>query len=106
MKRDKLNSKASTREIVIPKSGSVLKECLNCLVLIVGTNTNMYDLYACIGYQSDNRRSTIKLLAGVGNHKITYAGDDTSESIRGIYTITNGSPNVDVKVTIIPLKRL
>lgn len=102
---NELNSKTSTREIVIPKSGSVLKECLNCLVLIVGTNTNMYDLYACIGYQSDSVRSTIKLLAGVGNHKITYAGNDTSESIRGIYTITNGSPNVDVKATIIPLKR-
>ena len=78
---------------------------MNCLVLIVGTNTNMYDLYACIGYQSDNRRSTIKLLAGAGNHKITYAGDDSSESIRGIYTITNGSPNVDVKVTIFSLQR-
>ena len=75
------------------------------MVLIVGTNTNMYDLYACIGYQSDNRRSTIKLLAGAGNHKITYAGDGSSESIRGIYTITNGSPNVDVKVTIFSLQR-
>ena len=100
-----LNSKTSTQEIAIPKYGSVLKKCLNCLVLIVGTNTQMYDLYACIGYQSDSVRSTIKLLAGAGSHKITYAGNDTSESKNGIYTITNGSSIVDVKATIIPLQR-
>lgn len=102
---NELNSKTSTQEITIPKSGSVLKKCLNCLILIVGTNTQMYDLYACIGYQSDSIRSTIKLLAGAGNHKITYADNDTSESRNGIYTITNGSSNVDVKATIIPLQR-
>nr|DAX01200.1 MAG TPA: hypothetical protein [Bacteriophage sp.] len=102
---NELNSKTSTQEITIPKSGSVLKKCLNCLILIVGTNTQMYDLYACIGYQSDSVRSTIKLLAGAGNHKITYADNDTSESRNGIYTITNGSSNVDVKATIIPLQR-
>lgn len=102
---NELNSKTSTQEITIPKSGSVLKKCLNCLILIVGTNTQMYDLYACIGYQSDSVRSTIKLLAGAGNHKITYADSDTSESRNGIYTITNGSSNVDVKATIIPLQR-
>ena len=102
---NELNSKTSTQEITIPKSGSVLKKCLNCLILIVGTNTQMYDLYVCIGYQSDGVRSTIKLLAGAGNHKITYADNDTSESKNGIYTITNGSSNVDVKATIIPLQR-
>lgn len=102
---NQLNSKTSTQEITIPKSGSVLKKCLNCLILIVGTNTQMYDLYACIGYQSDSVRSTIKLLTGAGNHKITYADNDTSESKNGIYTITNGSSNVDVKATIIPLQR-
>lgn len=102
---NQLNSKTSTQEITIPKSESVLKKCLNCLILIVGTNTQMYDLYACIGYQSDSVRSTIKLLAGAGNHKITYADNDTSESKNGIYTITNGSSNVDVKATIIPLQR-
>lgn len=71
----------------------------------MGTNTQMYDLYACIGYQSDSVRSTIKLLAGVGNHKITYASNDSPESIEGIYTIANGSSNVNVKVTIFPLQR-
>ena len=75
------------------------------MILIVGTNTQMYDLYACIGYQSDSVRSTNKLLTDAGNHKITYADNDTSESKNGIYTITNGSSNVDVKATIIPLQR-
>lgn len=52
----------------------------------------MFDLYACIGYQSDSARSVIKLLAGAGKHHISYATEGTPDANTGTYTISNGNP--------------
>lgn len=87
------NDKLSLPQVTIDIGASIRLECLNCFVLIYSRNTTMYDLYACIGYQSDAKRSTIKLLAGFGKHKISYAADDSSDSKTGIFTITNGNPS-------------
>lgn len=87
------SDKLSLPQATIDIGASIRLECLNCFVLIYCQNTTMYDLYACIGYQSDPTRSTIKLLAGFGKHKISYAADDSSDSKTGIFTITNGNPN-------------
>ena len=58
----------------------------------------MFDLYACIGYQSDSTRSVIKLLAGAGKHRISYATEGTSDANTGTYTISNGNPLNDAYV--------
>ena len=73
------------------ESNSIALDCLNCLVLIVAPNRESFDLYAGIGYRSDSARSTIKLLAGAGSHKISYSKENTAESEKGLYTITNGN---------------
>ena len=48
----------------ISKSGSALQECLNCLVLIVSPNAGAYDLYSCIGYQSDEKKKQSYITCG------------------------------------------
>lgn len=75
----------------LEKRQTIKLKCLNCFVLICSPNTGMYDLYACIGYQSDSIRSTIKLLAGNGKHKIGYSAEGSFDSQQGLYTVTNGS---------------
>nr|DAZ69393.1 MAG TPA: hypothetical protein [Caudoviricetes sp.] len=99
---NQLNSKRP-RSVQISKSGSALQECLNCLVLIVSPNAGAYDLYSCIGYQSDERRSKVTLLAGEGLHEITYSDEGTSYAIRGIYTIVNGNAANEATAYILPL---
>jgi len=61
------------------------------LVLIISNNGGYYDLYACIGYQSDSNRSLVKLIAGNGINKIDYSVENTKEAREGYYTITNGN---------------
>ena len=103
---NQLNSDClSVRRAKIQKSETISAVCLNSLVLIISTNGGMYDLYACIGYQSDAIRSKIQLLSGNGNHKITYSSDDSAESVAGIYTITNGSASNYANVYIIALRK-
>lgn len=58
-----LNSKRP-RSVPISKSGSALQECLNCLVLIVSPNAGAYDLYSCIGYQSDEKKKQSYITCG------------------------------------------
>lgn len=99
---NELNSKRP-RSVPISKSGSALQECLNCLVLIVSPNAGAYDLYSCIGYQSDEKRSKVTLLAGEGLHKITYSDEGTSYAARGIYTIANGNAANEATAYILPL---
>lgn len=99
---NQLNSKRP-RSVPISKSGSALQECLNCLVLIVSPNAGAYDLYSCIGYQSDEKRSKVTLLAGEGLHKITYSDEGTSYAARGIYTIANGNAANEATAYILPL---
>lgn len=77
--------------VILGKSQKVSLKCLNCLVLIISSNGGFYDLYACIGYQSDSNRSLVKLIAGNGINKIDYSAEDTEESRYGYYTITNGN---------------
>lgn len=80
------------------KSQKVSLKCLNCLVLIISNNSGYYDLYACIGYQSDSKRSLVKLIAGGGINKIDYPVEDTKESTEGYYTITNGNVGNDAYI--------
>ena len=87
------SDKLSLPQATIDIGASIRLECLNCFVLIYSPNTTMYDLYACIGYQSDAKRSKINLLSGFGKHTISYAADDSSDSKTGIFTITNGNPS-------------
>ena len=77
--------------VLLKKFQKVSLKCLNCLVLIISNNGGYYDLYACIGYQSDSNRSLVKLIAGNGINKIDYSAEGTKESIEGYYTITNGN---------------
>lgn len=77
--------------IQIPASGSAKINCLNYLVLIISTNGGMYDLYSCIGYQSDANRSKITLLSGNGHNTIAYSEEYSNDSCEGIYTVTNGN---------------
>ena len=51
----------------------------------------MYDLYSCIGYQSDVIRSKVTLLSGEGHNTIAYSEDASNDSYKGIYTVTNGN---------------
>jgi len=60
-------------------------------------------LYSCIGYQSDEKRSKVTLLAGEGLHKITYSDEGTSYAARGIYTIANGNAANEATAYILPL---
>ena len=83
------NSKTLYEPVLLKKSQKVSLKCLNCLVLIISNNGGYYDLYACIGYQSDSNRSLVKLIAGNGINKIDYSAEDTEESLYGYYTITN-----------------
>lgn len=85
--------KLSLPQETIAAGKTIRLKCLNCFVLIHSSNTLMYDLYACIGYQSDSSRSTIKLLVGSGKHKINYAVEGSSDSANGIYTVTNSNPS-------------
>lgn len=80
-----------SESVLLEKSQKVSLKCLNCLVLITSNNGGYYDLYACIGYQSDNNRSLVKLIAGNGINKIDYSVENTEESREGYYTITNGN---------------
>lgn len=77
-------------------------ECLNCLVLIVAPMSKRYDLYACIGYNSDIKRSIVKLLVGEGIHTITYSSERTSSAAKGIFNVSNGC-EVQATAYIIPL---
>ena len=85
------------------KSQKVSLKCLNCLVLIISNNGGYYDLYACIGYQSDSNRSLVKLIAGKGINKIDYFAESTNESREGYYTITNGNTMNDAYIYILHL---
>ena len=96
-----LNSKR-TRAVTVQANSSLDIECLNCLVLIVASLSQRYDLYACIGYQSDSRRSLVKLLAGEGIHTITYSPEGTSSAAKGIFNVSNRS-DVQATAYIIPL---
>lgn len=92
MEEDKLNSNQTLSEpVLLEKSQKVSLKCLNCLVLIISNNGGYYDLYACIGYQSDSNRSLVKLIAGNGINKIDYSVENTKEAREGYYTITNGN---------------
>lgn len=88
---NELNSKALSEPVLLEKSQKVSLKCLNCLVLIISSNSDCYDLYSCIGYQSDSIRSLVKLIAGNGINKIDYPVENSKESIEGYYTITNGN---------------
>ena len=89
--------------MLLEKSQKVSLKCLNCLVLIISNNGGYYDLYACIGYQSDSNRSLVKLIAGGGINKIDYATEETKESMEGYYTITNGNAINDAYIYILHL---
>ena len=92
--------------VLLKKSQKVSLKCLNCLVLITSNNGGYYDLYACIGYQSDCNRSLVKLIAGNGINKIDYSAEQTKESYEGYYTITNGNPINDAYIHISRLTSL
>lgn len=85
------SNQALSGPVFLGKSQKVSLKCLNCLVLIISNNGGYYDLYACIGYQSDSNRSLVKLIAGNCINKIDYSAEDTEESREGYYTITNGN---------------
>lgn len=86
-----LNTKKAERLDLVRISSSQPQyvECLNCLVLIISANASCFDLYSCIGYQSDNVRSVITHIAGKGRSKIEYAAEGSTFCGQGKYKVIN-----------------
>lgn len=86
-----LNTNKAERLVLvkIPSLQSKYIKCLNCLVLIISPNAGFFDLYTCIGYQSDNVRSTITRIAGNGKSKIEYAAEGSEYWKRDEFKVTN-----------------
>lgn len=86
-----LNTKKAERLDLVRISSSQPQyvECLNCLVLIISANASCFDLYSCIGYQSDSIRSVITHIAGKGRSKIEYAAEGSTFCGQGKYKVIN-----------------
>lgn len=97
-------NKAERLDLVkIPSLQSKNIKCLNCLVLIISPNAGFFDLYTCIGYQSDNVRSTITRIAGNGKSKIEYIAEGSESLKRDEYKVTNTNPANEASVYRIQL---
>ena len=91
LKETRENTKKAERLDLVRISSSQPQyvECLNCLVLIISANASCFDLYSCIGYQSDNVRSVITHIAGKGRSKIEYAAEGSTFCGQGKYKVIN-----------------
>lgn len=100
-----LNTNKAERLVLvkIPSLQSKNIKCLNCLVLIISPNAGFFDLYTCIGYQSDNVRSTITRIAGNGKSKIEYIAEGSESWNRDEYKVTNTNPANEASVYRIQL---
>ena len=97
-------NKAERLDLVkIPSLQSKNIKCLNCLVLIISPNAGFFDLYTCIGYQSDNVRSTITRIAGNGKSKIEYIAEGSESGKRDEYKVTNTNSMSEASVYRIQL---
>lgn len=89
----------------IPPKSSITVPCLNCFIFAMTTLSGKYTIATTIGYQADHARSRISYINTNENtgFDIQFSQEDTEESYKGMYTITNGNSQ-DATVIVIGIK--
>ena len=89
----------------IPPKSSITIPCLGCFIFSLSNMGSKYSIATTIGYQSDNIRSRISYINTANNtdFDIQYSKEDSEESYRGLYTLTNNNIQYS-KVVVIGIR--
>lgn len=94
------------KQFTIPVNESIAIPCLNCIIFHDGNNGGKYSIVTTVGYASDTVRSRISYINGdVSNGlKLSYSGEETLDSKKGIFIIENTNPVNSAHIAVIGIK--
>ena len=94
------------KQFTIPVNESIAIPCLNCIIFYNGSNARTFSIATTIGYASDTIRSRISYINGDESNglKLSFSGEETPDSKKGIFIIENTNHINAAKIAVIGIK--